>query len=116
MQPAWNSHQRARLSRLIICDDVADHARSLLGPPNGGPGGRQRVRSDWVRPPGRLSTRNTSADPIDPGLRENASLEELEAEIKKHFKRLAPVLDLQALMAPADEITTSDVPQGAAGR
>ena len=30
----------------------------------------------------------------------------------KHWERLAPVLDLEALMAPADEITTSDVPQG----
>jgi hypothetical protein len=32
-----------------------------------------------------------------------ASIEELRAEVQKHLKILAPVLDLEALMAPADE-------------
>jgi hypothetical protein len=38
---------------------------------------------------------------VDPGLRENASLEELEAEMKKHWKRLAPVLDYCRRLWPA---------------
>ena len=33
----------------------------------------------------------------------------------KHLERLAPVLDLKALMAPADGIASRDVPQGGAG-
>jgi len=53
---------------------------------------------------------------VDPGLRENASLEELEAEMKKHWARLAPVLDLEALLAPSDGVANLEVPQdGAAG-
>jgi hypothetical protein len=63
----------------------------------------------------RLGAIKLNTDPVDPGVRENASLEELQAELLKHWKRLAPVLDLEALMAPADEITTSDVPLGGAG-
>jgi hypothetical protein len=50
----------------------------------------------------RLGAIKLSADPVDPGVRENASLKELQAELVKHWKRLAPVLDLEALMAPAD--------------
>ena len=64
----------------------------------------------------RLAAIKLNKDPITAGLHDNASLAELEAEMKKHWLRLAPVLDLEALMAPADEITTSDVAQdGAAG-
>ena len=48
----------------------------------------------------RLGAIKLSADPVDPGLRENASQEELQAEIMKHFQRLAPVLDLEALLGP----------------
>ena len=51
----------------------------------------------------RLGAIKLDKDPITPGLWENASLEELEAEMKKHWLRLAPVLDLEAmLVAPAD--------------
>jgi hypothetical protein len=64
----------------------------------------------------KLAAIKLNKDPLDPGLREEASLEELRVEMQKYWKRLAPVLDLEALMAPADEITTSDVPQGEAGR
>ena len=64
----------------------------------------------------RLAAIKLDKDPLPPGLRQDASLKELEAEMKKHWKRLAPVLDLEALMAPADGSATRDVPQdGAAG-
>jgi hypothetical protein len=36
------------------------------------------------------------------GVKDDATLEELRAEIMKHLTILAPVLDLRALMAPAD--------------
>ena len=52
---------------------------------------------------------------IWPAARENASLAELEAAMKKHFKRLAPVLDLKALIAPADGIANRDEPQAGTG-
>jgi hypothetical protein len=48
----------------------------------------------------RLAAIKLDKDPLPPGLRQDASLEELEAEMKKHWERLAPVLDLQALIAP----------------
>jgi hypothetical protein len=48
----------------------------------------------------RLAAIKLDKDPLPPGLRQDASLEELEAEIKKHWERLAPVLDLEALVAP----------------
>ena len=35
---------------------------------------------------------------------EQKSLEQLRAEMVKHFERLAPVLDLEALIAPSDGI------------
>jgi hypothetical protein len=60
----------------------------------------------------KLAAIKLDKDPLPPGLRQDASLEELEAEMKKHWKRLAPVLDLEALMAPADGSATRDVPQG----
>ena len=40
------------------------------------------------------------------------SLEQLRAEMIKHFERLAPVLDLEALVAPSDGIANRDMPQG----
>jgi hypothetical protein len=64
----------------------------------------------------RLAAIKLNKDPVDPALREEASLEELRAEMKKHWERLVPVLDLEALMAPADGNATRDVPEGAAGR
>ena len=43
-------------------------------------------------------------------------MEELRVEMQKHWERLVPVLDLEALMAPADGSATRDVPEGAVGR
>jgi hypothetical protein len=51
--------------------------------------------------------------PITNGVRENASLAELEAEMKKHWMRLAPVLDLEALVAPSDGVANRKVPHSA---
>jgi uncharacterized protein YciI len=51
----------------------------------------------------RLAAIKLNKDPVDPALREEASLEELEAEMKKHWERLAPVLDLRSLM-PAGRV------------
>jgi len=45
-------------------------------------------------------------------LRTNASLAELQAEMKKHWDRLAPVLDLEALVAPSDGIANREVSEG----
>jgi hypothetical protein len=55
-------------------------------------------------------------------LHEHASVAELEAEMKKHWLRLAPILDLEALIAPAaepteepsDGIANREMPQGGA--
>jgi hypothetical protein len=64
----------------------------------------------------KLAAIKLNKDPITNGLRENASLAELEAEMKKHWLRLAPVLDLEALVAPSDGVANREVPQdGAAG-
>ena len=64
----------------------------------------------------RLAAIKLDKDPLPPGLRQDASLEELEAEMKKHWLRLAPVLDLEALVAPSDGVANREVPQdGAAG-
>ena len=60
----------------------------------------------------RLAAIKLDKDPLPPGLRQDASLEELEAELKKHWKRLAPVLDLEALVAPSDGIANREVPEG----
>ena len=62
----------------------------------------------------RLAAIKLDKDPLPPGLRQDASLEELEAELNKHWKRLAPILDLEALIAPSDRIENRDVPQGGA--
>ena len=64
----------------------------------------------------RLAAIKLNKDPVMGGLDENASLAELEAEMKKHWKRLAPVLDLEAMIAPSDGVANRKVPQdGAAG-
>src|SRR5215831_15516501 len=46
----------------------------------------------------RLSAVKLNKDPVDPALRKKASLEELRVQMQKHWKRLAPVLDLEALV------------------
>jgi hypothetical protein len=64
----------------------------------------------------RLAAIKLDKDPIINGIRENASVAELEAEMKKHWLRLAPVLDLEAMLAPSDGVANRKVPQdGAAG-
>src|SRR5262249_32102867 len=48
--------------------------------------------------------------------RKGASMDELRAEMQRHLEILAPVLDLEALVAPSDGIANREVPQdGAAG-
>src|SRR5262249_51982268 len=63
----------------------------------------------------RLSAVKLNKDPVDPALRQEASLEKLKAEMLKHWERLAPVLDLEALIAPTDGSANRDAPEGAAG-
>jgi hypothetical protein len=60
----------------------------------------------------RLSAVKLAGHPVAPELREDASLEELRVEMLKHWKRLVPVLDLEALMAPADGIANRGMPEG----
>ena len=62
----------------------------------------------------RLAAIKLDKDPIPAGLHDNASLAELEAEMKKHWLRLAPVLDLEALFAPSDRVANREVPQDGA--
>ena len=60
----------------------------------------------------RLSAVKLNKEPVDPALRQEASLEELRVKIQKHWKRLAPVLDLEALVAPGDGIANREVQEG----
>src|SRR5215831_11642225 len=46
---------------------------------------------------------------------EQKSLEQLRAQMLKHWERLAPVLDLEALIAPTNGSANRDAPEGAAG-
>src|SRR5262249_33119308 len=46
---------------------------------------------------------------------EQKSLEDLRAQMQKHFERLAPVLDLEALLAPSDGIANREVSEGRRG-
>ena len=60
----------------------------------------------------RLAAIKLNKDPVDPALREEASLEELRVEMLKHWERLVPVLDLEALVAPSDGIANREVQEG----
>ena len=60
----------------------------------------------------RLSAVKLNKDPVDPALRKKASLEELRVQMQKHWERLAPVLDLEALIAPGDGIANREVSEG----
>jgi hypothetical protein len=60
----------------------------------------------------RLAAIKLNKDPVDPALREEASLEELRVEMQKHWERLVPVLDLEALVAPNDCIANREVQGG----
>ena len=53
-----------------------------------------------------------AGDPNNPArIADDASIEELKALVMTHLKRMAPVLGLEALMAPADGIASRDMPQ-----
>ena len=60
----------------------------------------------------RLSAVKLNKHPVDPALRQEASLEELRVQMQKHWERLAPVLDLEALIAPSDGIANREVQEG----
>ena len=60
----------------------------------------------------RLAAIKLDKDPVMGGLHENSSLAELEAELKKHWKRLALILDLEALVPPSDGIANREVQEG----
>ena len=60
----------------------------------------------------KLAAIKLDKDPLPPGLRQDASLKELEAEMKKHWKRLAPVLDLEAMLVSSDGIANREVEEG----
>jgi hypothetical protein len=63
----------------------------------------------------RLSAVKLAGDPNNPvRIHDNASLDELRELVKIHYERLAPVLDLNALLAPDDGIANRDVRHGAA--
>ena len=47
--------------------------------------------------------------------KDDATLKELLAEVQKHLAILAPVLDLEVLMAPGDGIANRDAWQPGAG-
>jgi hypothetical protein len=64
----------------------------------------------------RLAAIKLDKDPIMNGIRENATVAELEAEMKKHWLRLAPVLDLEAMLAPSDGVANREVAQDGAAR
>src|SRR2546430_6125031 len=63
----------------------------------------------------RLAAIKLAGDTNDPlRMLDTATTEELKAEIMRHLRILAPVLDLQAVMALADGSAARDVPQGGA--
>jgi hypothetical protein len=64
----------------------------------------------------RLAAIELNKDPVDLASTERMSLQELEAEMKKHWERLAPVLDLKALAALSDGVANGEVGNGAGGR
>ena len=64
----------------------------------------------------KLAAMKLAGGPSNPlRMMDNATAEELKAEIMRHLRILAPVLGLEALMAPADGSAARDVPQAAAG-
>ena len=48
----------------------------------------------------KLAAIKLNKDPVEPRFRKGASMEELRAEMQRHLEILAPVLDLEALVAP----------------
>jgi hypothetical protein len=60
----------------------------------------------------RLSAMKLAGDPNNSvRIPDNASLDELRELVKLHYKRLAPVLDLEAIRAPGDGIAHRHMPQ-----
>jgi len=64
----------------------------------------------------KLGAVKLAGDPSNPlRMMDNATAEELKAEIMRHLRILAPVLDLEPLIALADGSATRDLPQAGAG-
>jgi hypothetical protein len=64
----------------------------------------------------KLAAMKLAGDPSNPlRMMDNATAEELKAEIMRHLRILAPVLDLEPLIALADGSATPDARQDAAG-
>src|SRR5262249_27764473 len=59
----------------------------------------------------KLAAIKLNKDPVEPRFRKGASMEELRAEMQRHLEILAPVLDLEALLAPSDGIANREVPE-----
>src|SRR5262245_11655976 len=57
----------------------------------------------------RLGAIKLNKAPVEPPFRRGASMDELRAEMQKHLEILAPVLDLEALLAPSDGIANREV-------
>src|SRR5262245_2846853 len=74
-----------------------------------------RLRSVHLTGIARIATIKLSGDPNNPlRMLDTATADELKAEIMKHLKILASVLDFEPLMALADGSATSAVPQARA--
>src|SRR5215813_247917 len=63
----------------------------------------------------KLAAIKLNKDPVEPPFRKGASMDELRAEMQRHLEILAPVLDLEALLAPSDGIANQEV-QDVGGR
>jgi hypothetical protein len=62
----------------------------------------------------RLSAVKLAGDPTNPvRIHDDASLDELRELVKLHYERLAPVLDLEVIGAPADGMAKQPVNQSA---
>src|SRR5262249_48140510 len=84
----------APLDEVRKCFEMAAHLAALAAP---------------YRHP-RLSAVKLNKDPIAP--RAKASFEELRVQMLKHWERLAPVLDLEVLVASSDGIANQEVQEG----
>src|SRR5262249_28955487 len=57
----------------------------------------------------RLAAIKLNKDPVEPPFRRGASMDELRAEMQRHLEILAPVLDLEALLAPRAGLANREV-------
>src|SRR5215831_4357853 len=60
----------------------------------------------------KLAAIKLNKDPVEPPFRKGASMDELRAKMQRHLEILAPVLDLEALLAPSDGIANREVQEG----